>query len=138
VSEHPEHTEHIVSPAVYLLIFAALMVLTFTTVYASTVDLNHIYPALNVIVALVVATCKAVLVILFFMHALESSKLTWIVIGGAILWLAILLAGTFSDYWTRNLDYRIRNPASAFRIPERTETGSAERSFESGITPYRC
>ena len=32
MAEHTEHTEHIVSPAVYLLIFGALMVLTFTTV----------------------------------------------------------------------------------------------------------
>ena len=58
-------SEHIVSPKIYILIFAALMILTFTTVYAATVDLNQYYAGLNVIVALVIATCKAILVILF-------------------------------------------------------------------------
>jgi cytochrome c oxidase subunit IV len=104
VSEHTEHTEHIVSPAVYLLIFAALMVLTFTTVYASTVDLNHIYPALNVIVALVIATCKAILVILFFMHAYYSSKRTQLIIICGFFWLAIMLSLTLGDYASRSWD----------------------------------
>jgi cytochrome c oxidase subunit IV len=99
-----EHTEHIVSPAIYLLIFGALMVLTFTTVYAATVDLNHIYPALNVIVALVIATCKAILVILFFMHAYYSSKRTKLIIICGFFWLAIMLSLTLGDYGSRSWD----------------------------------
>ena len=105
MSEHTEHTEHIVSPAIYILIFAALMVLTLTTVYASTVDLNHIYPALNVIVALVIATCKAILVILFFMHAYYSSKRTKLIIVAGFFWLAIMLSLTLSDYASRSWDF---------------------------------
>jgi cytochrome c oxidase subunit 4 len=97
-------SEHIVSPKIYLLIFAALMILTITTVYAATVDLNHIYPALNVIVALVVATCKAILVILFFMHAYYSSKRTQLIIVCGFFWLAIMLALTLSDYASRSWD----------------------------------
>jgi cytochrome c oxidase subunit 4 len=104
VAEHTEHTGHIVSPAIYLLIFAALMVLTFTTVYASTVDLNHIFPALNVIVALAVATCKAILVILFFMHAYYSSRRTQLIIICGFFWLAIMLSLTLGDYGSRSWD----------------------------------
>ena len=104
MSENTEHTEHIVSPAIYLLIFAALMVLTLTTVYAATVDLNHIYPALNVIVALVIATCKAILVILFFMHAYYSSKRTKLIIIAGFFWLAIMLSLTLGDYGSRSWD----------------------------------
>jgi cytochrome c oxidase subunit 4 len=66
-------SEHIVSPKIYILIFAVLMILTITTVYAATVDLNAYFASLNVIVALVIATCKAILVILFFMHAFSGS-----------------------------------------------------------------
>jgi caa(3)-type oxidase subunit IV len=77
-------------------------------VWVAEADLGHWHTP----IALTIAAFKATLIVLFFMHALESSKLTWIVIGGAILWLAILLAGTFSDYWTRKLDYQIRNPTA--------------------------
>jgi cytochrome c oxidase subunit IV len=99
-----EHTEHIVSPGIYILIFAALMILTFTTVYAATVDLNEHFRGLNVIVALVIATCKALLVILFFMHAYYSSKRTKLIIFAGFFWLAIMLFLTLGDYATRPWD----------------------------------
>jgi cytochrome c oxidase subunit 4 len=97
-------SEHIVSPKIYLGIFAALMILTATTVYAATVDLNEHFPGLNVIVALVIATCKAILVILFFMHAYYSSKRTKLIIFCGFFWLAIMLALTLSDYGSRTWD----------------------------------
>jgi cytochrome c oxidase subunit 4 len=104
VSENSEHSEHIVSPLIYVLIFAALMVLTFTTVFAATIDLNEHFPGLNVIVALVIATCKAILVILFFMHAYYSSRRTKLIIISGFFWLAIMLFLTLSDYASRLWD----------------------------------
>ncbi len=95
-------SEHIVSPKIYLLIFTALMVLTGTTVYAATVDLNAHFAGLNIIVALVIATCKAVLVVLFFMHAYYSTKRTKLVIISGVFWLAIMLFLTMGDYATRS------------------------------------
>jgi cytochrome c oxidase subunit 4 len=41
------------------------------------------------------------LVILYFMHVRYSGKLVWLVIVAALLWLVIMFAITFSDYWTR-------------------------------------
>jgi cytochrome c oxidase subunit IV len=82
VSEH-----HIVSPKIYLTIFAALMVCTFLTVYASTVDLNQYFRGLNVIIALVIATFKASLVVLFFMHGKYSPKRTQLIILCSVSWL---------------------------------------------------
>jgi cytochrome c oxidase subunit 4 len=99
-------SEHIVSPKIYLLIFAVLMILTFTTVYAATVDLNAHFAGLNVIVALLIATCKAILVILFFMHAYYSSKRTKLIIFAGFFWLAIMLSLTLGDYATRSWDVR--------------------------------
>ncbi|HEY6384735.1 MAG TPA: cytochrome C oxidase subunit IV family protein [Candidatus Acidoferrum sp.] len=99
-------SEHIVSPKIYILIFAVLMILTITTVYAATVDLNLYYPSLNVIVALVIATCKAILVILFFMHAYYSSKRTKLIVFTGFFWLAIMLSLTLGDYATRSWDVR--------------------------------
>ena len=96
MSEH-----HIVSPKIYFAIFATLMICTFLTVYAATVDLNHYFSGLNIIVALVIATFKASLVVLFFMHGKYSSKRTQMVIICSVFWLAIMLFMTMSDYVTR-------------------------------------
>ena len=104
VADHNEHSEHIVSPRLYLAIFFALMILTGSTVWAATIDLNEHFAGLNVIVALVIATCKATLVILFFMHAYYSSKRTKLIIICGFFWLAIMLFMTLGDYASRPWD----------------------------------
>jgi cytochrome c oxidase subunit IV len=96
VSEH-----HIVSPKLYLGIFAALMVCTALTVFAATVDLNQYFRGLNVIIALVIATFKASLVVLFFMHGKYSPKRTQLIIICSVFWLAVMLFMTMSDYISR-------------------------------------
>lgn len=97
-------SEHVVSPKLYLAIFVTLVVLTITTWYASTVDLNAYFAGLNVIVALVIATCKATLVVLFFMHAYFSTKRTQLIIIVAMFWLATMLFLTMGDYVSRPFD----------------------------------
>ncbi len=82
---------------IYLTIFAILMVLTAVTVSVSFLDLGPY----NTVVALVIAVTKAVLVVLFFMHARYSSRLTWAVVAGGVFWLALLLFMTLADYLTR-------------------------------------
>ena len=96
MSEH-----HIVSPKIYFAIFGALMVGTFLTVAAAKIDLNQYFSGLNIIVALVIASCKASLVVLFFMHGKYSSKRTQLVIICSVFWLAIMLFMTMSDYLSR-------------------------------------
>jgi cytochrome c oxidase subunit IV len=93
--------QHIVSPKIYAAIFGALMVGTFLTVHAAKLDLNQYFPGLNVIVALTIATCKASLVVLYFMHARYSPKRTQLVIIASIFWLAVMLFMTMSDYISR-------------------------------------
>lgn len=95
-------SEHVVSPKLYVSIFGALVVLTITTYWASTVDLNAYFAGLNVIVALVIATCKATLVVLFFMHAYYSTRRTRLVIFCGVFWLGIMLFLTLGDYATRS------------------------------------
>ena len=99
-------SEHIVSPKIYGAIFLTLMILTVTTVYAATVDLNTYFPGLNVVVALLIATCKAILVILFFMHAYYSTRRTKLIILCGFFWLAIMLFMTLGDYVSRSWDMR--------------------------------
>ena len=92
--------EHVVSPAVYLVIWLALLVGTGLTVFAAFQDIgpNGIF---NPVVALVIATIKAVLVVLFFMHVKYSGKQISLVILSGIFFLAVLLTLTMSDYLSR-------------------------------------
>lgn len=87
---------HIVSPKVYIAIFLALMAGTVLTVAAAGQDFGE----LNNLIALAIAITKATLVILFFMHVKYSSRLTWLVLGAALVWLVILLGVTMSDYYS--------------------------------------
>ena len=90
-------SEHVVPVKVYVTVFVVLLVMTATTTAISAVDLGP----WNTVVALAIACFKASLVILFFMHAKYSPKLTRVVIFGGLFWLAILLLITFSDFATR-------------------------------------
>ena len=90
-------SEHIVPTRVYYTIFGILMLCTYLTVQIAFLDLGP----LNAIGALGIAIFKAVLVVLFFMHVKYSTRLTWVVVIGAVFWLGILLTLTFGDYLTR-------------------------------------
>jgi len=93
-------SEHIISSRFYYAIWITLLALTVVTALVARVDLGP----LNTIVALVIATFKAVLVVLFFMHVkYTSEKLTKTVIAAAIFWLLLLLALSMADYTTRLL-----------------------------------
>jgi cytochrome c oxidase subunit 4 len=102
-----DHTPHVhITPLwVYFAVFGALAAGTILTYLASTVNVEftmfgHII-SLNTPIALVIAATKASLVILYFMHAAHSTRLTWVVILGSFLWLGVLFVLTFADYLTR-------------------------------------
>ncbi len=88
---------HVVPWTVYALIFAALCVLTVTTVIVAHFD----FGPFNLIVALGVAITKASLVVLYFMHARYSPRLTGVVIAAAIAFFIILVFLTWTDYYSR-------------------------------------
>jgi len=88
----------------YFLIWGALIVLTSITVGVSYLELG----ALNPIVALVIATIKALLVILFFMEIRYSSKMTMMVVVSGVFFLILLLSLTLSDYLSRGWSHVAR------------------------------
>ena len=90
---------HVSPKSVYYAIFGALMVLTVVTVAAATVNLGR----LNFPVAIGIAITKATLVILFFMHAKYSSRLTKLFVGTAFFFLFILLGLSLTDYLSRGM-----------------------------------
>ena len=90
-------SSHILPKRVYYTIFAILLFCTYLTVQFAFLDLG----AMNTVAALVIATFKATIVVLFFMHVKYSTRLTWAVVLGSIFWLGILLTLTMTDYLTR-------------------------------------
>jgi cytochrome c oxidase subunit 4 len=96
--EHPvEHEHHVVSPTIYVVVFVALLVGTALTVWASFIDLGPWNP----VIALAIATSKATLVVLYFMHVKYSSKLTKLTISAGLFTLLALIGMTLSDYISR-------------------------------------
>ncbi len=88
---------HVVPVRLYVAIWATLMVFTGLTVFAATVELG----VFNIVVALVIATIKGTLVVLFFMHLRYSTKLTMVTVVAAMFFLFLLLSLTMTDYLTR-------------------------------------
>src|SRR5215467_4091557 len=93
-----EHSEHIVSARLYWLIWAILIVCTVLTAVVATVDLGKF----NTVVALGIATFKASLVVLIFMHVkYTSEKMTKAILLAAVFWLLLLLVLSLTDYSSR-------------------------------------
>jgi cytochrome c oxidase subunit 4 len=95
---NPEHAEHhIVGPKTYIIIFGTLLTFTAITVGAAFINLG----ILNPIVALAIASIKAVIVILFFMHVKYQSNLIKMTVGAGFFTFLALVTMTLSDYMSR-------------------------------------
>jgi cytochrome c oxidase subunit 4 len=92
-------SEHSSSPlTTYVMIWIALLVGTVLTVFAAHINLGPF----NAAVALTIATAKALLVVLFFMHLKGANeKLLKLVVISTVFFLFILLALSMADYGTR-------------------------------------
>ena len=102
VDNHEDREHHIVAIPLYLMVFGVLIVGTILTVLVAFVDLDHIFPGANTLVALTIAFVKMSFVILWFMHVKYSSKLIWLTAIAGFFWLAIMFAFTMQDYLTRS------------------------------------
>jgi cytochrome c oxidase subunit IV len=102
MSDHSKHTfeihEHVVPVGTYVAVFISLLILTALTTGVAYVDMG----AWNLVVALAIAVCKMLLVVLFFMHVKYHKGLTRIVVVAAVFWLGIMITFTLSDELTRH------------------------------------
>lgn len=91
-------THSAITPATYLKVWVALLVLLVLTSAAARVNLPG---PLNIGLAMAIAVTKAVLIFVFFMHLKIASLLVRIFAVAAFVWLIILFGLTFSDYYSR-------------------------------------
>ncbi len=122
MSEHSEqnhgdsnsaHYAHVVPLSVLLTVFVALMILTFLTVAATWFDMGR----WNVWIALIIATVKASLVVLYFMHLRYDHPFNAVVFLSALLTLLLFISLALLDSTTYQPDIRalqesVRNAGS--------------------------
>ncbi len=98
MSDHST-SDHSKSPLkMYFSVWAALLLGTFITYKVAYIDLGRF----NAAVALTIATIKALLVALFFMHIKGAhEKLLKLVVISTLFFLFILLVLSMADYGTR-------------------------------------
>jgi len=84
----------------YYIVFAALMVLLGATVVAAFLPQSMV-GGFGIVIALLIATAKAAMVVWIFMHVKYSSPLTKLFVISGFIWLAIMFVFTFADYFTR-------------------------------------
>ncbi len=121
---------HIIPLKVYLTVGGALFVLTLVTIGASYIDLGFF----NIVVALAIATGKALLVAFFFMHLYYDNKVYFFVFAFSIFFLTVLISLTMLDTLRRGDIYSYRqNPITAeaaLYTNERSGAGSTDMSGE--------
>jgi cytochrome c oxidase subunit 4 len=101
MSTHTEHTHessHGHDSGIYIRTLLALLFLTVITVGASYID----FGSGNVVIALFIATIKASLVALFFMHLRYDKPVNAVIAVAGFLFLGIFLMFDFIDFGTRN------------------------------------
>jgi cytochrome c oxidase subunit 4 len=98
--------EHIDPLGAYITVFIALMILLLLTVGAYLYDFGahwgEKWGVLNTALALLIASVKAGLVMLVFMHLRHATKLTWVVAASGFIWLCIMVVFSYGDYLSRN------------------------------------
>ena len=83
---HADVSKHVKA---YIGVFVALAILTVLTVYASTVDFGG---STNVVIALVIAVCKASLVAAIFMHLKwEKTPSIWWALALCAVFFVVLM-----------------------------------------------
>jgi cytochrome c oxidase subunit 4 len=115
MSTHTHTEEHDHGAGIYVKVLLALLFLTIVTVGASYID----FGSGNVIIALFIATIKASLVALFFMHLRNEKPVNAVIALAGFLFLGIFLMFCFIDFDSRqnlqpvNLKAPVLTPAPA-------------------------
>lgn len=83
-----ERLSHVVPVKVLLAVFAALIALTGLTVFLGRFDVGEF----DIVVAMAVASIKAALVALYFMHLRHDRALNGILLVGSVLFVLLFVA----------------------------------------------
>jgi caa(3)-type oxidase subunit IV len=108
---------------VYIAVFSALVFLTIVTVAASTIHWGS--GLTNVIIAMLIASIKGSLVVLFFMHLLWDKRMNAIIFCGTLFFLGLFLISTYTDVVSRP-------PTEPTNLKSRNIPGGPQLAPEAG------
>jgi cytochrome c oxidase subunit IV len=100
-SHATEPTHEHGGPKIYAMVFGALIVLTVVTVGASYINWGSGFA--NVIIAMLIASVKASLVALFFMHLRWDKPVNAVIFCSTLFFLGLFLIGCYSDTISREV-----------------------------------
>jgi cytochrome c oxidase subunit IV len=115
---HAESHAAVHGPGRYFVIWAILLGFTVLTVVTGRMDLG----AANIVIALTIASVKATLVVLFFMHLSDAHGANRLVFVVSVLFVGVLMLGVFGDLMTRN-PISLPGGVPAFENPDLTVPG---------------
>ena len=109
--DHQGHGHvHVMPPSILIAVFVALLALTFITVAVTRVDLGP----LNIWVAMGVATVKATLVALYFMHLKYDNRFNLLIFLASFLFVGFFVAITMLD--TKQYQPSIQQRTNSLKI----------------------
>ncbi len=88
---------HVMSAKMLLGVWGALIVLTVVTVITATQPMFNFGAYANLVIAMVIATVKASLVCLFFMHLLYDRKFNLLIFMGSLLFVLLFVSFSMMD-----------------------------------------
>ena len=95
--EHEHDHVHIVPYGSHTLVYVGLLILTGLTVAAAGIDVG----AFNLPIAMLIASCKAGLVLAYFMHIKYEKTYIQAFVLGTSFFMFVVFCLTFADYATR-------------------------------------
>ncbi len=99
-----EYHIHITPLKTYLVIYFTLLLMTLITLVSVQFD----FGSFNIVLAMLIASFKATLVLLFFMHLLYDNKINLAFLLASVVFLAVFIVITAVDTNYRNTLYDIR------------------------------
>ena len=92
-----EEKHHIVPFRIFILVLAALLVFTFASIAITNYELGPF----TVVAALLLASIKTVLVLVYFMHLKFDVKMFGILVAAVLILIGVVIFITFLDYLYR-------------------------------------
>ena len=91
---------HNVSAKTYFIVLIILLILTVVTVGIAQID----FGAWNALIAMLIASLKGALVLLYFMHLKYDEKLYWVIFGSSVFFVILFYFLSKVDLMTRVLE----------------------------------
>ena len=127
------HGAHAHGTREYWLVFFVLMILLLATVGAAFINMGHY----NVPVAFSIAILKAGLILWFFMHLKQSTRLSHVFAFASFAWLALMLIITLGDYFSRNIMGRAEEKTHIYHVDSYPVMSGDSKSQQMGETDLR-